>query len=1079
MRTLKKSLALVLALVMVLGLAVVGASADNAIDKFEDSDQIGDAYLEAVGVLTGLAIVDGMTDTEIAPQGTYQRDQAAKIIAYMVLGKEAADSLVASYAPFQDVPADYWAAGYIAFCKEQGIIDGVSETSFDPYGTLTGFQWAKMLLAAVGFNANNELEGDSWSLNTARTGHEVGLFDGDNAGADHVALRREQAMLYAFNTLTNVRQVSYTGNGNNYVYDIFGYEWADGTGYTLGAEVFDLTYVEGQVVDNEGMGNANTVVANVNYEDPGMFWWMEDDPDYVDIDANTGLDLMYHAVRIWYVEGKTNTNVYVNDLATVTTYECLDLVNTDGNPAGIAEDAIDDLPGSASLERATIGEIGQAYESYLIDNTALDLESLEQDENYVLASDYAYVTLKADFATKGYEGKTETSFTGNIRNWNEDVDNDIILTDMTDIAYGDDVIVVWAASNEKNTNQAWYAYPVTTTEGIVDKYVQENGNISIVLTDGTELEISVFWNEAGSVKDNYKLDQNYVFVLDTHGDVIYATNEGARDLYYYDGDSRIPDSSAWSSDYYREYRFVNVTTGEELIVPMERGTVHANKYYDVRPVAGTDGLYRAYEVQYPSDNIYAGEYVIDNFTFTWTSGSAQFKEYAAGAVTNETVYFDIDELLFVVAVDEGKDMHVEKYEGIDKLAEDYPAAANSTFTLHNACFTITSTKTGNPYATVVFVDDDALTSSSNYLFIPENVSADKWHEVDSYGDQYLVSYDKAYLDGEQVTVYFYVDANDSLTGDVLKRGFYTYVYNSNGNHKYTILDWTRVANGENCAYGDNNYYDVIDMDGEHWLLNGKYDAYESSVKVVDLTNNLVGEEESLDWLWQYDSSHQGANVRLAFTFDDDDVVTVIYVMDKEWHNSVKVVDKASTLADWTVVDDGYEVDVDEDSASVTFEIKYTGAHDYQANDQVNVNLTYKGTPISAVATCIYGGEGDIFTATITVNDIGWDYAEVELDSVNITIGLDMADEVAEGFSWAPETYYDDQADKTVSLGESVTFVCERTGKPGSSFTPSSYNVTLNNGTVLENQQYDNTAAVTINLGEQWTNATYTVVGMAQ
>ena len=103
MRTLKKSLALVLALVMVLGLAVVGASADNAIDKFEDSDQIGDAYLEAVGVLTGLAIVDGMTDTEIAPQGTYQRDQAAKIIAYMVLGKEAADSLVASYAPFQDL----------------------------------------------------------------------------------------------------------------------------------------------------------------------------------------------------------------------------------------------------------------------------------------------------------------------------------------------------------------------------------------------------------------------------------------------------------------------------------------------------------------------------------------------------------------------------------------------------------------------------------------------------------------------------------------------------------------------------------------------------------------------------------------------------------------------------------------------------------------------------------------------------------------------------------------------------------------------------------------------------------------
>ena len=43
MRTLKKSLALVLALVMLLGLGVVGASADNALDNYTDADEIGDA----------------------------------------------------------------------------------------------------------------------------------------------------------------------------------------------------------------------------------------------------------------------------------------------------------------------------------------------------------------------------------------------------------------------------------------------------------------------------------------------------------------------------------------------------------------------------------------------------------------------------------------------------------------------------------------------------------------------------------------------------------------------------------------------------------------------------------------------------------------------------------------------------------------------------------------------------------------------------------------------------------------------------------------------------------------------------
>ena len=236
MRTLKKSLALVLALVMVLGLGVIGASADNALDNYTDASEIGDAYYEAVGVLTGLGIIDGMTETTIEPTGTYTREQAAKIIATMVLGVKNAESLTCVEAPFDDVPADRWSAGYIAFCVEQGIIDGMTDTTFEPTGTLTGFQWAKMLLAAVGFGANGEFTGTSWSLNTARVAHEAGLFTGDLSGADHVNLSRQQAALYAFNTLTEIKQVTYTSNANNYVYGIRGYWFADGTaGPSVGA----------------------------------------------------------------------------------------------------------------------------------------------------------------------------------------------------------------------------------------------------------------------------------------------------------------------------------------------------------------------------------------------------------------------------------------------------------------------------------------------------------------------------------------------------------------------------------------------------------------------------------------------------------------------------------------------------------------------------------------------------------------------------------------------------------------------------------------------------------------------------
>ena len=52
MRTLKKTLSLVLVVAMVLGLCVVGASAKDKVESFTDDYQkVGAAYQEAVGVL--------------------------------------------------------------------------------------------------------------------------------------------------------------------------------------------------------------------------------------------------------------------------------------------------------------------------------------------------------------------------------------------------------------------------------------------------------------------------------------------------------------------------------------------------------------------------------------------------------------------------------------------------------------------------------------------------------------------------------------------------------------------------------------------------------------------------------------------------------------------------------------------------------------------------------------------------------------------------------------------------------------------------------------------------------------------
>ncbi|MFQ9975413.1 MAG: S-layer homology domain-containing protein, partial [Butyricicoccus sp.] len=47
----------------------------------------------------------------------------------------------------------HWAAGYIKYCQSLGIIAGKSNTKFDPNGKVTAQEAAKMLLVTLGYNA--------------------------------------------------------------------------------------------------------------------------------------------------------------------------------------------------------------------------------------------------------------------------------------------------------------------------------------------------------------------------------------------------------------------------------------------------------------------------------------------------------------------------------------------------------------------------------------------------------------------------------------------------------------------------------------------------------------------------------------------------------------------------------------------------------------------------------------------------------------------------------------------------------------------------------------------------------------
>ena len=135
----KKFLSVALALAMTLSLVVVGASAKS----FTDNSKI--KYNEAVDVVSAVKIVDGYTDGSFNPSATLTRGAAAKIICNMMLGPTTASALGVSTAPFKDVSVKNVFAGYIAYCAKQGIINGYADKTFRPSGTVTGFQFLKML----------------------------------------------------------------------------------------------------------------------------------------------------------------------------------------------------------------------------------------------------------------------------------------------------------------------------------------------------------------------------------------------------------------------------------------------------------------------------------------------------------------------------------------------------------------------------------------------------------------------------------------------------------------------------------------------------------------------------------------------------------------------------------------------------------------------------------------------------------------------------------------------------------------------------------------------------------------------
>ena len=492
----KKFLSLVLALAMAMSLVTISAGAKD----FTDDSKI--TYKEAVDVVSALDIVDGYTDGSFNPTNTLTRGAAAKIICNLILGPTTADALSADTAPFKDVPVTNEFAGYIAYCSQQGIISGYGDGTFRPAGTLTGYAFMKMLLGALGYDAEIEgYEGSNWSVAVAKQAVGIGLDDGNDEFVGVKAVTREEACLYAFNTLT-ADMVEY--------------------GQTTTLNVNGATVVVG--------GSKAGVVSNSESKD---YRTDEDDQDEVmqfcekyftdlELRSDAATDVFGRPSNTWYDDNdkigtyaKEADVVYTADVKAETIYKDLDLDKAydyavvidgaDANPFvvtkkddttvnGVTGDA-DDKINDANKDLVGNGSLIEVYkdeQTITVVNTYLMQVNGDYDE------DEEELTLATVDDTK----TPDFSY------------DDVISSDDFDNldSYEDEEYVLVTIAEGEGIQSIAKAEQVTAT---VTEYVEDES----VTAGGTEYKYAYANNKT---EGSYDLKADYDLYLDAYGYVIYA-----------------------------------------------------------------------------------------------------------------------------------------------------------------------------------------------------------------------------------------------------------------------------------------------------------------------------------------------------------------------------------------------------------------------------------------------------------------------------------------------------------------------------------------------------------------------------
>ncbi len=131
---------------------VLEANSDNCPCKnFTDLDNT-QWYHEGVDFVLENGLMNGMSETEFAPNGTLTRAQVVTVL-YRLEGQPETAGLA---NPFTDVAADQWYTDAIVWAASEGIVKGMTETLFAPNQSITREQLVTILYRYAGAGAVEE-----------------------------------------------------------------------------------------------------------------------------------------------------------------------------------------------------------------------------------------------------------------------------------------------------------------------------------------------------------------------------------------------------------------------------------------------------------------------------------------------------------------------------------------------------------------------------------------------------------------------------------------------------------------------------------------------------------------------------------------------------------------------------------------------------------------------------------------------------------------------------------------------------------------------------------------------------------